>query len=434
MTIWLKVKSLGSWFREVRGSVEKREKKLQENFFSLSALQFTNYVLPLVTLPYLTRVLGMERFGLIAFAQTTIAYFLVVTDFGFNLSATREISINRNKKEKIEEIFSSVLIIKFVLMFFSLLLLTGLVLAFERFRAEWLVYYLAFGMVVGQTLFPVWFFQGMENMKYITYLNLVAKTIFTLSIFVFIRDPSHYLYVPLIQSLGFICAGIIALWLIYRNFSCRMRLFSFRVVRKYFIDSSQFFLSRASASIYTTSNTFVLGLFTSNLLVGYYVLAEKIYFALKLVYNPVADVLYPYIASTRNVRLFKKIFKLTNLLNLAALAVALFFVNDIVRLVAGYQSEQINRLVYAFMVICLFRVPSTLLGFPLLGGLGHAHLVNRSAIQASVLHLALLVILSFFSLISIYTVVGAVFLTELFVFAQRVYFTWQLRVFENENL
>jgi PST family polysaccharide transporter len=88
-------------------------------------------------MPYLVRVLGVEKFGLVAFAQSFIMFFNILVDFGFSLSATREISVNRDNQEKITEIYSSVMIIKFVLIILSFLIMNGIVFSFEKFSPEW---------------------------------------------------------------------------------------------------------------------------------------------------------------------------------------------------------------------------------------------------------------------------------------------------------
>jgi PST family polysaccharide transporter len=102
-------------------------RRLIENFLSLSVLQIANYILSLITLPYLARVLGPEKFGLIAFLQAFIGYFMILTDYGFNLSAAREIAIYRWNKEKVSEIFSSVMLIKFFFFFLALGIVSAII-------------------------------------------------------------------------------------------------------------------------------------------------------------------------------------------------------------------------------------------------------------------------------------------------------------------
>jgi PST family polysaccharide transporter len=105
------------------------------------------------------------------------------------------------------------MMIKGILTILGFAILAGMIIWIPKFRGDWEVYMLTFGTVVGHTLFPVWFFQGMERMKYITVLNILAKLVFTVLIFVFIRTQSHYAYVPLFNSLGYLVSGVIGIWM-----------------------------------------------------------------------------------------------------------------------------------------------------------------------------------------------------------------------------
>jgi len=272
------------------------KKRIIENFISLSSLQAVDYILPLITLPYLLRVLGPEKYGLVSFAYAFILYFSLISDYGFNLSATREISINRENTAKKNEIFSSVMAVKLILMTGGFLIMNIIVFSFAKFSNDWLAYLLSFGIVIGNTLFPLWFFQGIEKMKYITILNIIAKTVFTICIFIFIRNETDYLLVPLLNSLGFIISGILGLVIVFAKFKIKIVFPNTHLIKYQFIEGWHVFISTISISLYTVSNTFILGLFTSNIIVGYFSVAEKITKAAQGVFAPISQAVYPYIS------------------------------------------------------------------------------------------------------------------------------------------
>lgn len=272
------------------------KRRLLSNFFALFIMQGANYILPLITLPYLVRVLGPEKFGLIMFAQAFIQYFVILTDYGFNLSATREISIHRNNKEKVSEIFSSVMIIKFGLLVFSFMVMSVIVFYFEKFRQDWFVYYLAFGIVIGQVSFPIWFFQGIEKMKYIAFLSLISKFFFTAFVFLLIKKESDFYLVPILNGSGNILVGILALSIVIGSFGIRFKIPSLQRIIFDLKEGWHIFISTVAISLYTISNTFILGLFTNNTIVGYYSAAEKLVKAVQGLLSPISQTIFPYIS------------------------------------------------------------------------------------------------------------------------------------------
>ena len=334
----------------------KEFQKLKSNFLSLSILQAVNYILPLILLPYLVKTLGIEYFGLLAFATATIAYFGILTDYGFNLTATKEISIHREDREKTIEIFSSVMSIKFFLLLLSFSLLLFLVFTFEKLESNWEIYLLTFGTVLGQFLFPVWFFQGMEKMKYITYLNLISKLTFTIFIFIFVQDKNDIYLVPLFFALGSIIAGIASLYLIYTKFNICFKLQKKETIKIYLLDGWHVFLSRFYVSMYTTTNLLLLGLFTNNILVGYYAIAEKIVLAIAGIFEPLNQTIYPYLARKykEDFQLFVHFIKRISLLFIVVsfffVIFSEYFIDELVYLVQGSYETTIIYLLGIFLL------------------------------------------------------------------------------------
>jgi polysaccharide transporter, PST family len=247
-----------------------------ENFLSLSTLQAINYLLPILFLPYLIRIIGPEKFGLIAFAQACMQYFIILTDYGFSLSATREIALVRERPDKVKEIFSAVLVTKILLAAVSFLILLAVLRFIPRFKNDHLVYIYSFGSVIGSTLFPVWYFQGMERMKYITELNILGGLMFAIGIFVFVDGPSDYLLIPLFYSIVSIATGIAGLYIAFRKFSVTFIFQRYADIKKQLKAGWNIFSSSVAINAYTSMRIFAVGLLTTNTVTGYYSIAEKI--------------------------------------------------------------------------------------------------------------------------------------------------------------
>ena len=322
------------------------KKRLISNFFSLSSVEAANYIFPLITLPYLVRVLGPEKYGLINFAAAFIYYFVLLTDYGFNLSATREVSINRENKQKVLKIFNSVMFVKLILMIISLIIMLAVIFFIPKFRQDRLIYVYTFGMVLGNILFPIWLFQGMEKMKLVAILNLIAKLIFVAAIFIFVRRQSDYVYVPLITSLGFMTAGVISLVIAARRFGIIFHIPAREECIYSLKEGWHIFISTVSVSLYTSSNAFILGLFTNNTTVGYYSAAERIIKSGQRLINPISQTLYPHISklvadSKESAAYFiRKVIVIFGGIGLAASIILFALAAPIVHIILGNQFEQ----------------------------------------------------------------------------------------------
>jgi len=332
------------------------KKKLKSNFLYLSFLQASNYLLPLLTFPYLVKILGIEYFGLLALATALVSYLGIITDYGFKLTATKEIANHREDKEKVEEIFSAVISIQLILLFLSFLFLLSVTLIFELAYQE--IYLLTFGTVIGQVLFPVWLFQGMERMQYITYLSIVSKSIFTVAIFMFVDSKEELYLVPIFISTGSIIAGILALGIIYYSFKVSFKFQSKQTLIFYLKEGWHIFLSRLYVSIYTKTNIIILGLFTSNLVVGYYAIAEKIVLAIGGLFDPFNQALYPYLVRKykENIESFmqyiKKVSFVFMVIALVLLFISEYFIDEIVVLIGGEE----NNIIVTILSIYLLRI------------------------------------------------------------------------------
>lgn len=408
----------------------KLDSSLVSNFFSLVILQGVNYIFPLITVPYLFRTLGIGTFGLISFATAFAQYFILLTDFGFNLYGVQVVSANRENKELRDTFFVNVLVAQLLLFLVGLAVLLIIICAFDKFYQDKWIYLLSFTTVFGSVLMPTWFFQGMEQMKYITKINIVTRTLAIILIFLFVKSDADYLLVPLFYGLGSIVSGFIALYIANSRFDVSLlyKQCSISAIKQCLKDSSRFFISRISVSLYTVSNSFILGLSLGNTVVGYYSVAEKLYIAIQSMYMPLNNALYPYMIKNKNISLFIKIFKVVVLLNCIVLPICIYNAEFIMLMI--YKNVYLESVIVfkILLGVCIVTIPSILLGYPFLGVLGYSEYVNKTVVLSSLFHLGVIFILFLTNNISILTVSIQILLTELCVLLLRFKFIYTLKI------
>ncbi len=274
-----------------------KSKRLAENIVSLYVLQGLNYVIPMVVLPYLVRVLGMDMYGLVAFAQSFALYFSLLTDYGFNFSATRSIAQQSGNHERISRIFCSVMLIKLVLTLIGGAILIAIVSSVGRFHQSSAFFFLAYVGVIGGVLFPTWYFQGIEQMRYISAIIGISRLLGAAVLFVFVHHPSDALLAVAIQSCTSVVAGTTGVWIAFRRFDLRLRRPSLLELKAALTDGWHLFISTAAISLYTNTNVFLVGLLAGNVEAGYFSAAEKLIRAMQGLISPITQAIFPHMNS-----------------------------------------------------------------------------------------------------------------------------------------
>lgn len=248
----------------------KDGKTVFANFGYLSLLQIAGYVFPLITMPYLARVIGADGFGKIAFASAVVIWFQTVVDWGFNLTATRDVAQYRDDREIVSQIFSNVLWARCLLMLISGVVLLGLVAIVPYFRENVAVILITFLMIPGYILFPDWMFQALEKMKYTTIFNLLMKLLFTVAVFIFINKREDYVIQPLLSTISYFICGIGALYLILHKWGYTLYRPQWKEIIKTIKGSTDVFINNIMPNFYNSFSVLLLGFFGGPVANGLY--------------------------------------------------------------------------------------------------------------------------------------------------------------------
>ena len=418
---------------DIKINKKKELNKLFSNTFMLYILQISGYIFPLLTFPYLTRVLGTNNYGITVLANAIMIYFQMFVGFGFLRSATKECSINRDDKEKLGRIVGSIIQGKIILASIAFIVLIALILNNESFKDKSLFIVLSYIPIIISIFITDYLFRGLEIMSAITYRTIISKTIYMILIFTLIKKPSDYILIPIIASISNIFIAVWSWYYILKKVKIIPRIASLKEVYYAIKDSSLFFVSRIASTIYSASNTIILGNVYNNVELGLYGAANTLISSARSLMSPIADSIYPYMVKNKNYTLVKNILLILTPIIFIGTGILYIFSDLVLLIISGEEFIKAVPLFRAMLPLIIITLPTYLLGYPILGSMGKMKEANLSVVYGSIFHILGIIVLYFTSNINMIYIINLTCITETIILIIRCYYVCKYRGNKNKE-
>lgn len=353
--------------------------KIAKNTFFLYMLTFSNYFLGLMLFPFLSRVLSVEKFGLVGFSISFVLVFQMIVEYGFSISGTAQIAKYQSSSEKINSIVSTVIYAKIALSVMALVIFLTSVLFIKMIRNNFVFVGLFILDSFIKAFLPDFYFRGIEDMKTITVRAVIAKTLAILLVLIFVSGDKQLIFVPFSYIIGDLVALVITgSMMIKRGVS--ITSINMRDIKIILQEGFPYFLSRISVSINSSIGTFFLGLkfSPSSIETGILSGITKITTAGDMLLTPVNDSIYPHMVRNKDYSLLKRIIIVGGIVWFIGCGIVYIFAGFFCRLVLGPNFTDAGMYLRVLVINTFFGFFSLFLGYPALSPIGKANFANAA--------------------------------------------------------
>ncbi|WP_045371667.1 oligosaccharide flippase family protein [Vibrio campbellii] len=338
-----------------------KEIKVIKSFINLGFIQFVNLLSPLVVYPYLIRCYGLEQFGTIAFHQGLVGILAIVINYGFYITGAKDIA--KEKKENWSLVVSNIFIIKIILWLVCFLLVL-IVIEINIPLIDNRLLLLCFFATFYELLFVQWFFQGVQDLKWITIINLASKVILTILCLYFIdKDASIYVY-PTIYAIVNLISGLLTLFIMFYRYEIRLVGVNKNSLIEYFLDSSSIFLSNIVVCIKDRGSTILIGACLGMSSVAVYDLGLRILNLMSVPASIFSDAIFPKAVRIKSASLLKKSIFLVFSCSFLMCTICWVFMDFIVNVFAGkqllYSSDYIRLMTISLPLMAVSTITARL--------------------------------------------------------------------------
>ena len=399
--------------------INKETKTATRNTFMLYLMNIAKMVFPLLTLPYLTRVLSVPGYAVVTYVKAIMQYMQLLLAFGFALSATKDI-VNANlDKERLSQILGDVQVAKLLLTVAGGAVLTVMTVLIPMMRENILFVILSYLNVVITEMLADFLFRGIDRMEVLTVRFVVSKLISTVCTFLFIRNDSHLLLIPVFDCLGSLAALVMVLVEI-RKLGVRFAPTSIRESLRILKESATFFISDMATTAFGALNTLLIGIFCNELDVAYWGVVMQLVGAVNAMYTPITNGIYPSMIRTKSLGFIKKIMMLVMPVVTVGCLICWFGSELIVTIVGGADYLAAAPVFRAMVPVMFMSFGVQLFGWSTLGPIGKTKETTASTVIAAVTQLAGLLLLAALNLFTLINIALLRCFTELLMFVIRV--------------
>ena len=329
-----------------------------ENYFFMTFLQVLNSLFYLIIYPYLIRTLGVENYGLYVFATSISMYFVTFVAFGFEMPALNSIVLNQNNDKVKSYILSCVFTAKIYLEVLSLIVFVLLITLIPFLNKNWIIFSICFSNTLTGILFPTWYFQGIQNMRIVTLIQLSFKITSLIFIFIFVKSANDLCLFVLIVNSTNIGGAVVAFSIIQFVHKIKIQFVVFSQLKKWFVDAMPFFWTVAAGTVKSQSITLITGGFFSLSDVAIYDLAYKIISIPSTLLTSINSALFPKMNANLKTEKVRIILRYESLLGLLVIFFVVFFGKWIVILLGGEKMVSaypmtiiLSLTIYAWLVV-----------------------------------------------------------------------------------
>lgn len=398
--------------------MNKERKNLAKNTIALYIMNIVKLIFPLLTLPYLTRILSTTTYGFVTYVKSLIVYVQLFIDFGFLLSATKNI-VRAQTKEEIGSIIGNTIFEKLILGLIAsiLFIVASLFIPIIQKNICFSLLYLISSLV---SIFILDFlYRGIEKMNYVAIPYIVSKTISLIFTFIIVKNDNDIMYIPLFEFFGNLIAAFMSIYFLKRvhiKINYKNLKNSFNDIK----DSLIYFISNFATTIFGALTTIVAGFYISEENIAFWGICMQILAAAKALYNPLTNSLYPYMLRKRNIKLINKI-ALIMVIPMVAGTVLVIFGNEFIfRIIGGIKYEKAGITLIFLLPAFIFSFYSMLYGWPVLGAIEKSKETTISTVIAAVFQIIELLFLGIYNCFNLKTLAISCSVTEFLLFIIRV--------------